>query len=70
MLLVYPINLPFKKTSLLSPIISFLSPSSAKIPINLSRVILVLVDIIASSDRFFLKPISVPSGVSTGQNLP
>ena len=37
---------------------------------RVSSPIFILVEIFERSARFFLKPISVPSGVSTGQNLP
>jgi tetratricopeptide (TPR) repeat protein len=43
---------------------------SAKILENLSSLISALVDILHKIARFFLNPISVPSGVSIGQNLP
>ena len=64
-----PINFPLKKTSV-SPVPILSSPSDSKSFMNLTSSRFTLEETLLKIARFFLKPISVPSGVSIGQNLP
>ena len=65
----FPMNLPLKNTSI-PPAPSLSMPIASKSLRNFSWSSSTLVEILLKSARFFLSPISVPSGVSIGQNLP
>ncbi len=64
-----PINNPLKNTSTPS-LLSLSNPSDSNSFKNLFKSKFTLVDTLHKIERFFLNPISVPSGVSIGQNLP
>ena len=64
-----PIKIPLKKTSTAS-LPSLINPNETKSFTNLSSSKLTFVETLLKIAKFFLKPISVPSGVSIGQNLP
>ena len=61
--------MPLRKTSV-PETFSLFSPSFSKSFKNLFSSSAILVETCARIARFFLNPISVPSGVSIGQNLP